>query len=115
MTYTKYIESGTSCFIPGKVLDEVVRILSLMQRSAKATLDGQSSNLPRAHELLQVLTDLQMASRNRFQEKQVRILDLSRSPARRPPKQKYYGPTGPPTDRRTDTPFYRVVAHDEKP
>ena len=54
MTYTKYIETGASCFIPGKVLDEVVRILSLVQGSAKATLEGHTSNLPRAHELLQV-------------------------------------------------------------
>ena len=57
MTYTKYIETGAACFIPGKVLDEVVRILCLVQGSAKATLEGNTSNLPRAHELLQVGCD----------------------------------------------------------
>ena len=40
---------------------------------------------------------------------QVRLHEISRLPARLcPPRQKRYGPT----DRRTDTPSYRVVAHD---
>jgi len=74
MTYTKYIESGSSCFIPGKVLDEVVRILNLVQRSAKSTLEGQSSNLPRAHELLQELRDISSMAMEHFDEKIVPII-----------------------------------------
>lgn len=74
MTYTKYIESNSSCFIPGKVLDEVVRILNLVYRSAKATLESQSSNLPRAHELLQELRDISSMAMEHFDEKIVPII-----------------------------------------
>ena len=45
--------------------------------------------------------------------KQVGIHEISRLPARLcPPRQKRYQWTNGPTDRRTDTPSYRVVAHD---
>ena len=43
--------------------------------------------------------------------KQVCIHEISRSPARLCPPTKAL-PTDQPTDQRTDTPSYRVVAHD---
>ena len=44
------------------------------------------------------------------------LYEISRSPARLcPPRQKHYGPIHGPTDRRTDIPSYRVVAHNQKP
>jgi len=74
MTYTKYMDTGSASFIPGKVLDEVCRILHLVQNSAKQTLQGQTSTLPRAHELLQELRDISSMAMEHFDEKIVPII-----------------------------------------
>lgn len=59
MTYLKYIESNVSCFIPGKVLDEIDRILTLVDKVEPA---------PRTHELLQELRDISSMAMEHFDE-----------------------------------------------
>lgn len=59
MTYLKYIESSTCCFIPGKVLDEIDRILTLVDKVKPA---------PRTHELLQELRDISSMAMEHFDE-----------------------------------------------
>nr|KAG5712840.1 hypothetical protein BaRGS_007437 [Batillaria attramentaria] len=60
MTYSKYIELDLCCFIPGKVLDELYRILRLLQQT-----DRQP---PRAHEFLQELRDISSMAMEHFEE-----------------------------------------------
>lgn len=59
MTYMKYIESNLLCFIPGKVLDEMRSVLSLLE------LD---STPPRTHHLLQELRDLSSMAMEHFDD-----------------------------------------------
>ncbi|XP_074649055.1 F-box only protein 28-like [Tubulanus polymorphus] len=60
MTYVKYIDMGVCCFIPGKVLDEILKILDIVQTT---------ENLPRAHEILQELRDISSMAMEHFEEK----------------------------------------------
>ncbi|XP_060079560.1 F-box only protein 28-like [Ylistrum balloti] len=60
MTYTRYIDMGLCCFIPGKVLDELLRILATLQRTDQP---------PRAHEFLQELRDISSMAMEHFEEK----------------------------------------------
>ncbi|KAJ8308011.1 hypothetical protein KUTeg_012885 [Tegillarca granosa] len=60
MTYMRYIDMGLCCFIPGKVLDELFRILSTLQKTKEP---------PRAHEFLQELRDISSMAMEHFEEK----------------------------------------------
>lgn len=68
MTFTKYIDAGLCCFIPGKVIDEIFRVL----RSLKG-----SETPARAHEVLQELRDISSMAMEHFDEKIVPMLKLS--------------------------------------
>lgn len=61
MTYLKYIERKTVCFIPGKVIDECFKIL-------RATALNENTQL-RTHEILQELRDLSSMAIEHFEEK----------------------------------------------
>ncbi|KAK3093142.1 hypothetical protein FSP39_011712, partial [Pinctada imbricata] len=60
MTYMRYIDMGLCCFIPGKVLDELFRILNSLQDTKQP---------PRAHEFLQELRDISSMAMEHFEEK----------------------------------------------
>lgn len=60
MTYSKYIELKLCCFIPGKVIDEVLRVLYV--------LEGTNKPL-RTHEVLQELRDISSMAIEHFDEK----------------------------------------------
>lgn len=60
MTYTKYIELNLCCFIPGKIIDEVLQILRLI---------GNTLRPLRAHEVLQELRDISSMAIDHFDEK----------------------------------------------
>lgn len=59
MTYTKYIELDLCCFIPGKIIDEVLQILRLV---------GTTIRPLRAHEVLQELRDISSMAIDHFDE-----------------------------------------------
>ncbi|KAJ8045932.1 F-box only protein 28 [Holothuria leucospilota] len=60
MTYSKYIDLKVCCFIPGKVVDEAMRVLTLVMNSKEA---------PRTHDLLQELRDISSMAMEHFDEK----------------------------------------------
>lgn len=60
MSYMKYMDSGLCCFIPGKVLDELLTILHKLQSSDQP---------PRSHEFLQELRDISSMAMEHFDEK----------------------------------------------
>ena len=62
MTYQKYIQNGTACFIPGKVIDECYKIL-------RSILIGSDTKNLRAHEILQELRDISSMAIEHFDEK----------------------------------------------
>ncbi|CAL1293534.1 unnamed protein product [Larinioides sclopetarius] len=60
MTFMKFIEMNLCCFIPGKVLDEIYKVLRYVT----------SEQTPvRAHEVLQELRDLSSMAMEHFDEK----------------------------------------------
>lgn len=59
MTFMKYMEANMCCFIPGKVIDEIERVLTLVE-SAQAP--------PRTHEFLQELRDISSMAMEHFDE-----------------------------------------------
>ncbi|XP_073837186.1 F-box protein pallbearer isoform X3 [Musca autumnalis] len=65
MTYSKYMDLNLCCFIPGKVLDEIIRILRLIAKSNKPL---------RPHEVLQELRDISSMAIEHFDEKIVHQL-----------------------------------------
>ncbi|XP_055773586.1 F-box only protein 28-like isoform X2 [Salvelinus fontinalis] len=65
MTFMKYVDSSLCCFIPGKVIDEIYRVL----RYVNSTRAPQ-----RAHEVLQELRDISSMAMEYFDEKIVPIL-----------------------------------------
>lgn len=82
MTYTKYIEVNLCCFIPGKVIDEVIHVLRTITNpnsSGKLPANpatGSQSALPfwsdqilRTHEVLQELRDISSMAIDHFEEK----------------------------------------------
>lgn len=73
MTYQKYIQNGSSCFIPGKVIDECYKIL----RSISTAGNDTTRNL-RAHEILQELRDISSMAIEHFDEKIVPDIKKSR-------------------------------------
>ncbi|XP_028166838.1 F-box only protein 28 isoform X2 [Ostrinia furnacalis] len=60
MTYTKFIDNGICCFIPGKVIDEMRRVLSIVETTKTP---------PRAHEVLQELRDISSMAIEHFDDK----------------------------------------------
>ncbi|KAK2584550.1 hypothetical protein KPH14_006919 [Odynerus spinipes] len=60
MTFIKYVDLNLCCFIPGKVIDEIFRVLRLI-RDLKTP--------PRAHEILQELRDISSMAMEHFDEK----------------------------------------------
>uniref|UniRef100_A0A2A4IT20 F-box domain-containing protein n=1 Tax=Heliothis virescens TaxID=7102 RepID=A0A2A4IT20_HELVI len=60
MTYTKFIDNGLCCFIPGKVIDEIRRVLTIVE---------SSTTPPRAHEVLQELRDISSMAIEHFDDK----------------------------------------------
>lgn len=59
MTFSKYIDSNLCCFIPGKVIDEIERVLRVIQSKGPP---------PRTHELLQELRDISSMAMEYFDE-----------------------------------------------
>ncbi|XP_055323422.1 F-box only protein 28 [Sitodiplosis mosellana] len=75
MTYTKYIEVNLCCFIPGKVIDEVLHVLCTIAHS-KYTKSSNSDKCfilvdkpLRTHEVLQELRDISSMAIEHFEEK----------------------------------------------
>ncbi|KAF9409779.1 hypothetical protein HW555_010944 [Spodoptera exigua] len=60
MTYSKFIDNGLCCFIPGKVIDEIRRVLTIVETSTTP---------PRAHEVLQELRDISSMAIEHFDDK----------------------------------------------
>ncbi|CAB3254654.1 unnamed protein product [Arctia plantaginis] len=60
MTYSKYIDNGLCCFIPGKVIDEIRRVLYIVETATTP---------PRAHEVLQELRDISSMAIEHFDDK----------------------------------------------
>ncbi|XP_060807980.1 F-box only protein 28 [Amyelois transitella] len=60
MTYSKFIDTGMCCFIPGKVIDEMRRVLYIVETSKTP---------PRAHEVLQELRDISSMAIEHFDDK----------------------------------------------
>ncbi|XP_069744051.1 sphingolipid delta(4)-desaturase DES1 isoform X2 [Narcine bancroftii] len=72
MTFMKYVDTNLCCFIPGKVIDEIYRVL----RYVNSTRSPQ-----RAHEVLQELRDISSMAMEYFDEKIVPILKKKLSSA----------------------------------
>ncbi|XP_058808310.1 F-box only protein 28-like [Phymastichus coffea] len=60
MTFTKYVDLNLCCFIPGKVIDEIFRVLRLVK---------DSKTPPRTPEILQELRDISSMAMEHFDEK----------------------------------------------
>ncbi|XP_063981630.1 F-box only protein 28 [Diachasmimorpha longicaudata] len=60
MTFMKYVNLHLCCFIPGKVIDEILRVLRLIK---------DTKYPPRAHEILQELRDISSMAMEHFDEK----------------------------------------------
>lgn len=65
MTYSKYIDLNMCCFIPGKVLDEIRKVLNLVSTPREGL---------RAHEILQELRDISSMAIEHFDEHVVNLL-----------------------------------------
>ncbi|XP_002735191.1 F-box only protein 28-like [Saccoglossus kowalevskii] len=65
MTFMKYVDMKLCCFIPGKVLDEIMHLINYIRKTP---------NPPRAHELLQELRDISSMAMEYFDEKIVPTL-----------------------------------------
>ncbi|XP_049787954.1 F-box only protein 28 [Schistocerca cancellata] len=68
MTFMKFISNGMCCFIPGKVIDEIFRILRYMESY------GIDAPPPRTLDTLQELRDISSMAMEHFEEKIVPIL-----------------------------------------
>ncbi|EZA56530.1 hypothetical protein DMN91_001741 [Ooceraea biroi] len=60
MTFIKYVDLNVCCFIPGKVIDEIFRVLRFIR---------ETKTPPRAHEILQELRDISSMAMEHFDEK----------------------------------------------
>ncbi|XP_011302514.1 F-box only protein 28 [Fopius arisanus] len=68
MTFMKYVNLHLCCFIPGKVIDEILRVLRLIK---------DTKFPPRAHEILQELRDISSMAMEHFDEKILPVLKQS--------------------------------------
>lgn len=71
MTFMKYIDVNACYFIPGKVIDEILRILCLVENTCTP---------PRTHEVLQELRDISSMAMEHFDEKIAPNLKIQRNP-----------------------------------
>jgi F-box protein 28 len=60
MTFMKYVDCKLCCFIPGKVIDEIHKLLRVVETS---------QNISRVHDLLQELRDISSMAMEYFEEK----------------------------------------------
>lgn len=60
MTFMKYVDCKLCCFIPGKVVDEIYKLLRIVE---------SSQNISRVHDLLQELRDISSMAMEHFEEK----------------------------------------------
>lgn len=67
MTFIKYVEAEMCCFIPGKVIDELFRVLALID--CKTTP-------PRAYDILQEFRDISSMAMEHFEERIVPTFKL---------------------------------------
>ncbi|KAK7066461.1 F-box only protein, partial [Halocaridina rubra] len=65
MTFMKYADCQMCCFIPGKVIDEIYRVLRFVQ---------SNKTLPKPHEILTELRDISSMAMEHFEEKIIRTL-----------------------------------------
>ena len=75
MTFMKYIDLKLCCFIPGKVIDEIFKLLRIVE---------SSQNICRVHDLLQELRDISSMAMEHFEERvapRLRTQMNSRNPA----------------------------------
>ncbi|KAG7163235.1 F-box only protein 28-like [Homarus americanus] len=68
MTFNKYIDCHMCCFIPGKVIDEIYRVLRFIQ---------SNKTLPRTTEILTELRDISSMAMEHFEEKIIGPLKLT--------------------------------------
>lgn len=75
MTFMKYVDAKLCCFIPGKVIDEIYKLLRIVQAA---------QNISRVHDLLQELRDISSMAMEYFEEKiapKLKVQMNARSPA----------------------------------
>lgn len=68
MTYTKYMDLDLCCFIPGRVIDEVLNILRVVEQTSAAKTPL------RAHEVLQELRDISSMATDHFDDEIAPVL-----------------------------------------
>ena len=68
MTFMKYVDMEMCCFIPGKVIDEIFKVLRTIQHD---------KNPPRAYEVLQELRDISSMAMEYFDEHIVPTFKIS--------------------------------------
>lgn len=73
MTFLKYVDLNLCCFIPGKVIDEIISVLRTIK---------DDENPPRAYEILQELRDISSMAMEYFDDKIVPTLKIQLSPLR---------------------------------
>ena len=73
MTFLKYVDLNLCCFIPGKVIDEIISVLRTIKKD---------ENPPRAYEILQELRDISSMAMEYFDDKIVPTLKVQLSPLR---------------------------------
>ncbi|XP_054283725.1 uncharacterized protein LOC129000763 [Macrosteles quadrilineatus] len=73
MTFTKYIDFDECCFIPGKVLDEALKVIRMVYSCSiplpSSGPQPQYPILPRPHEFLQEYRDVSSMAMEHFDEK----------------------------------------------
>ncbi|XP_040578252.2 uncharacterized protein [Lepeophtheirus salmonis] len=69
MTFMKFVQSGRCNFIPGKVIDELIRVLKVVER--------EKFNIPKPFDLLQELRDISSMSMEYFDEQILPSLEVS--------------------------------------
>ena len=60
MTFMKYVDCKLCCFIPGKVIDEIYKLLRVVE---------SAQNISRVHDLLQELRDISSMAMEHFEER----------------------------------------------
>lgn len=69
-TYSKYINFKLCCFIPGKVIDEIIGILKFISTTpyTEKSVNSPSPMVLRTHEVLQELRDISSMAIEHFEE-----------------------------------------------
>lgn len=79
MTFMKFVDFDLCCFIPGKVIDEIFRLLRSVRKEKAVAIRDQSHSQPRPYEVLQELRDITSMAMEHFDEK---IVPQLKSPDR---------------------------------